>query len=106
MDAQPDQAQDLSRTSPSGKEKVHDILFWLTTELTDVGRLVPLTTNSNSENEWLGMNTSILSPSFDNNIICKVSQFDFDSQQKSVLRRSIGNSFCIKPGQTALYSRY
>ena len=97
MDAQPDQAQDLSRTSPSGKEKVHDVCFWSTTELTDVGRLVFLTTNSNSENERLGINTSILSPSFDNNVICKVSQFDFDSQQKSVLHnaQSVNQKFFL-----------
>ena len=88
MHAQPDQGQDLSRTSPSGKEKVHYIcFFWSTTELTDVGRLVSLTTNSYSENEWLGINTPILTASFDNNMICKVSQLDFDSQQKSVLQR-------------------
>ena len=89
VDAQPDQAQDLSRTSPSGKEKVHDVLFWSTTELTDVGRLVSLTTNSNSENEQLEINTPILSPRFHKNMICKVSPFDFGIQQKSVLQRSI-----------------
>ena len=105
VDAQPDQVQDLRRTSPSGKEKVHDVLFWSTAELTDVGRLVSLTTNSNPENEQPGINTSILSPRFHNNMICKVSPFDFDIQEKSVLQLSIGNSFCIKPGPTALYLR-
>ena len=84
VDAQPDQAQDLE-VEPVLLEKRKYTMYcfnWSTTELTDVGRLASLTTNSNSENEQLGINTSILSPRFYNNMIRKVSAFDFDIQQK------------------------
>ena len=50
VDAQPDQAQDLSRTSRLPEKKKGTMYFFrATTELTDVGRLFSLTTNSNSE---------------------------------------------------------
>ena len=81
-DAQPDQAQASRKTSPSGNVHVHDVSFWSPVELTEVGRLVSLTTKAGTENEQLGINTSILSLSFDKKTIFKVSQFDFDSQQK------------------------
>ena len=81
-DAQSDQGQASRKTSPSGKVHVHDVSFWSPVELTEVGRLVSLTTKPGTENEQLGINTSILSLSFDKKTIFKVSQFDFDSQKK------------------------
>ena len=107
VDAQPDQAQDLSRTSRSGKEKVHDVLFWSTIELTDVGRLISLTNNSNSENEQFGINTSILSPRFHNNMICKVLPFNrstfnksqcYNAQSEILFVLSQGQPLCIHVG--------
>ena len=101
-DAQSDQAQASRKTSPSGKVHVHDVSFWSPVELTEVGRLVSLTTKPGTENEQLGINTSILSLSFDKKTIFKVSQFDFDSQQKRYNARleilyalSHGQPLCI-----------
>ena len=70
--------------------------------MTEVGRLVSVTTSPNSENEPLGINTTILALSFDKKTIYKISQFDFDIQQKRynaqpeilfVLRQ--GQTLCI-----------
>ena len=45
-------------------------------------RLASVTTSPNSENEPLGINTTILTLSFDKKTIYKISQFDFDIQKK------------------------
>ena len=81
VDEQP-AAEASSRASPSDKVKVYDVCFWSTTELTEVGRLVSVATSPNSENEPLGLNTTIFALSFDKKAIYKISQFDFDIQQK------------------------
>ena len=81
VDAQPE-AEPSIRTCPSGKVKVHDVCVWSTTGMTEVGRLVSVTTSPNSENEPLGINTTILALSFDKKTIYKISQFDFDIRQK------------------------
>ena len=81
-DVEPFESEALTRTSLSGKVKVHDVCLWSTGELSEVGSLVSLTTISKSENEPLRLDTSIFALSFDKNTIFKISQFDFDIQQK------------------------
>ena len=81
-DVEPFESEALTRTSLSVKVKVHDVCLWSTGELSEVGSLVSLTTISKSENEPLRLDTSIFALSFDKNTIFKISQFDFDIQQK------------------------
>ena len=81
IDVQPE-AESSIRTSPSGKVKVHDVCLWSTTGMAKVGRLVSVATSPNSENEPFGINITILALSFDKKTIYKISQFDFDIQQK------------------------
>lgn len=52
VDVQPE-AEPSIRTCPSGKVKVHEVCLWSTTGMTEVGRLVSVTTSPNSENEPL-----------------------------------------------------
>ena len=68
IDVQPE-AEPSIRTSPSGKVKVQDVCLWSTTGMAKVGRLVSVTTSPNSENEPLGINTTILALSFDKKTI-------------------------------------
>lgn len=81
LNVQPE-AEPSIKTCPSGKVKVHDECLWSTIGMTKVGRLVSVTTSPNSENESLGINTTILALSFDKKTIYKISQFDLDIQQK------------------------
>ena len=53
-DVKPVEREASTRTSLSGKVKVHDVCLWLTGELTKVGCLVSLSTLPKSENEPFG----------------------------------------------------
>ena len=108
VNVQPE-AETSIKTCPSGKVKVHDECLWSTIGMTKDGRLVSVTTSPNSENESLGINTTILVLSFDKKTIYKISQFDLDIQQKRYNTQleilfvfSQGQQLCIKDAPEGL----
>lgn len=102
-DVEPGEGEASSQTSPSGKVKVYDVRLWSTAELTEVGCLVSLTTTPKSENESLGVDTSIFALSFDKRTVSKISQFDFDTQQKHY-KSQLEINFVVNQGQPCTFS--